>query len=139
MVTESLFPHDARELLEVRLLRREHGVAFEEGNDAFEQVLALAHDEHECTIASAVRSDGAAPKSVANQLEDLSPVAILADVELRNELKPDATSRVALHRDRETSFSVDVTRDVAIQPFLLIVRTRHVVTIVNVRSDVDDE
>src|SRR6184192_3590371 len=35
-----------------------------------------------------------------------------------------------------TSFSVDVTRDVAIQPFLLIVRTRHVVTIVNAWSDV---
>ena len=34
------------------------------------------------------------------------------------------------NRDREASFSVDVTRDVAIQPFLLIVRTRHVVTTV---------
>src|SRR5437879_1883470 len=57
-----------------------------------------------------------------------SSVAILADVELRDELKSDPAGRVALHRDREASFSVDVTRDIAIQPFLLIVRTRHVVT-----------
>ena len=34
-------------------------------------------------------------------------------------------------RNREASFSVDVPCDVAVQPFLLIVRTRHVVTIVN--------
>src|SRR6185312_6446554 len=33
-------------------------------------------------------------------------------------------------------FSVYITRDIAVQPFLLIVRTRHVVTIVNVRQDV---
>ena len=99
MVTESLLPHDARELFEVRVLPREQAVAFEERDDAFEQVLAFAHDEHECTIASAVRSDGAAPKPVTNQLEYLSPVAVLADMELGHELKPDATSRIALHRD----------------------------------------
>src|SRR5256714_4957955 len=62
-------------------------------------------------------------------MENLSPVTVLADVELRNQLKPDATARIALHRDREAAFSVDVTRDIAIQPFLLIVRTRHVVTV----------
>jgi hypothetical protein len=60
-------------------------------------------------------------------------------MELRNQLKPDATRRIALNRDREAAFSVDVTRDVAIQPFLLIVRTRHVVTSVNVRPDVNAE
>ena len=61
------------------------------------------------------------------------------DMELGNQLEPDATARVALHRDREASFSVYITRDVAVQPFLLIVRTRHVVTIVNARSDAHDE
>lgn len=70
-------------------------------------------------------------------MENLSPVAVLADMKLRNQLKSDATGRIALHRDREAAFSVDVTRNVAIQPFLLIVRTRHVVTSVNVRPDVN--
>ena len=131
----SLRPNDARELFKVRLLRREHGVAFKEGNHAFEQVVALAHDEHERPITFAVRPDVAAAQSRPDQFEHLSPVTVLADVELWDELKPDATGRAALHRDREASFSVDVTRDVAIQPFLLIVRTRHVVTTVNVQPD----
>ena len=139
MVAESELSHDVSELLEVRLLRREHWVSLEEGDHPPEQVVAIPNDEHERTIVSAVRSDRTAAEPVADQLEHLSPVAVLADMELRNELIPDPAGRVALNRDRETSFSIDVTRDVAIQPFLLIVRTRHVVTIVNVRPDVDDE
>src|SRR6266516_2306971 len=98
--------------------------------------LRSPHDEHKCSIVFAVRLDVATAEPLSNQLEHLSPVAILADVELRDELKSNTAQLVALHRDREASFSVDVTRDVAVQPFLLIVRTRHVVTIVNVRPDV---
>ncbi len=98
--------------------------------------MPVSHDEHESAITFAVRFDRSAPESTANQLEHLSPVAVLADMELRDELKPDPTGCVPLNRDREASFSVDVTSDVAIQPFLLIVRTQHVVTIVNVRPDV---
>ncbi len=101
--------------------------------------MPIQHDEHECPITFAVRPDSAATQSLLDQTEYLSSVTVLADMELRNQLKPDATGRVALHRDREASFSVDVTRDVAIQPFLLIVRTRHVVTSVNIRQDVNTE
>jgi hypothetical protein len=115
------------------------GVALEEGNDAREQVVAVAHHENQSPIASTVWSYAPASEPPLDQLEHLSPVAVLADVELRDELKPDAAGRIALHRDRETAFSVDVTRDVTIQPFLLIVRTRHVVTTVNVRPDVNSE
>ena len=86
-------------------------------------------------IGLAVRLDVATPEPHLNQLENLSPVSVLADMELRHELESDATRAVSLHRDREASFSVDVTRDVAIQSFLLIVRTRHVVTPVYVRPD----
>ena len=136
MVATSHLSNDGGEFLELHLLGRENRVALEERNHALEQVVAIAHDEDECSITFAVRSDVAATKSPTDQLQHLSPVTVLADMKLRNQLKPDATGRVALHRDREASFSVDVTRDVAIQPFLLIVRTRHVVTIVNVRSDV---
>ena len=136
VVAESELPHDRGELLEVRLLAREHGVAFEERHDAIEEVAALAHDEHQGPISSTVGLDVSASESTPDQLEHLSPVAVLADMELGDELITDATTRVALHRDREASFSVDVTRDVTVQPFLLIVRTRHVVTTVNVRPDV---
>ena len=139
MVALSKLPNNRSELLEVRVLRREHGVTFEERNHAFEQVVAVTHHENECPITLAVRPDAAATEPCTDELEDLRPVTVLADMELRHELESDATSRVALHRDREASFSVYITRDVAIQPFLLIVRTRHVVTIVNARQDVDDE
>jgi hypothetical protein len=64
-----------------------------------------------------------------DQLENLSPVAILADVELWNQLIAALARGIAVHDDREAPFSVDVARYVAVQPFLLIVRTRHVVTV----------
>jgi hypothetical protein len=138
VTTEFKLSDDCGERVDVRLLCREQGVTFEEWDDTVEEVAAPTHHEDQRSIASTVRSDGSAAKPLPDQLENLCPVAVLADMKLRYELKPDATARIALHRDREASFSVDVTRDVAIQPFLLIVRTRHVVTIVNVWSDVDD-
>ena len=127
--------HDRGERLDVSLFRGEQRVSFEEGNHAPEECAAISHDVHECTIRLAVRLDVATAESRPDQLENLGPVTVLADVELRYELKPDATRTVALHRDREASFSVDETSYVAIQPFLLIVRTRHVVTTVYVRPD----
>ena len=139
VVASSKLTDDRGELLEVRVLRREHGVTLEERNDAFEQVAAVTNHEDERPITSAIRPDATATEPRTDELEDLCPVTVLADMELRNELESDATGRVALHRDREASFSVDVTRDVAIQPFLLIVRTRHVVTSVNIRQDVNAE
>src|SRR5262249_12795719 len=86
-------------------------------------------------VTSAVRLDVAASESLSYQLENLSPVSVLADVKLRNELKTETTARITLHRNRKASFSVDVPCDVAIQPFLRIVRTRQVVTILNAQSD----
>ena len=139
MMTESHPSDDVSELAKVRLLRRKDRDAFEERNDALEKRLTLTNYEHQRLIMLAIRLDVATAEPVANQLENLSPVTVLADMELRNELKPDATRTVSLHRDREASFSVHVPCDVAVQPFLLIVRTRHVVTIVNAWSDVHDE
>ena len=62
----------------------------------------------------------------------LSTIAILAHVKLRNKLIPHPTGRIAIYDDREGTFSVDVSRNVAIQPFLLIVRTRHIFTVLPV-------
>ena len=139
MMTESHPSHDVGELAKVRLLRRKDRDAFEERNDALEKRLTLTNYEHQRPVTLAIGLDVATAEPVADHLEYLSPVTVLADMELRNELKPDATCAVSLHRDREASFSIHVPCDVAVQPFLLIVRTRHVVTIVNARQDVDDE
>ena len=136
MATTSHLPHDAGELLEIRLLRREQRGTLEERDHSFEQRLTLAHDQDQCPIAPAVSPDRAAAEPRLDQLEHLSSLAILAHVKLRDKLKPDAERYIALHRDGERSFSVDVPWDVAVQPFLLIVRTRRVVTIVYVWSDV---
>ena len=139
MVAESHAPDDTGEYLEIHPLRREEGTSLEERKDALEQRLAVSHHEHQCPIVPAVRLDVATAEPVAYQLQYLSPVAVLADVELRNQLKPDAARPIPLHRYGKASFSVDVSRYVAIESFLLIVRTRHVVTIVNARPDVTDE
>ena len=118
------------------MLRRKEGTSLEERNYSIEQILAVSNHKNESSIAFAIRLDVATAEPTLDYLEDLSPVAILADMELGNELKSNTTRRVSLHRDREASFSVDVPRDIAVQPFLLIVRTRHVVTIVNIRPDI---
>ena len=90
VMAESLLPDDAGELLEVRLLRREQRVALEEGDDASEQVAAVAHHEDQRPIASTVRSYAPASEPPLDQSKHLSPVAVLADMELGYELKPNA-------------------------------------------------
>ena len=135
-MTASHLSNDFGELDEVRLLARQQRATLEEGNHALEKVGPVSNDQHDRSVTLAVRLDVAASEPFPDQLEHLSSVSVLADVELRDELKAESTARIPLHRNRKASFSVDVPSDVAIQPFLLIVRTRYVVTIVNALSDV---
>ena len=62
----------------------ERSGTFEEGNYGLKQRSSFSNDEHQRSIPFAVRFDVATTESVANQLEHLSPVAILADMELRH-------------------------------------------------------
>ena len=62
------------------------------------------------------------------QVKDLTPLWILADMELRDELPSGPRPGIPLDGDVERPFSVDVTRNVGIQPFLLIDRTCRIVT-----------
>src|SRR5437762_474545 len=87
VLTESHLSDDVGELAKVRLFRREQRDAFKEWNDAIQKRLALANYEHQRSVALAIRLDVATAEPVANQLEHLSPVAVLADMKLRNELK----------------------------------------------------
>ena len=63
-----------------------------------------------------------------DQVEDLPSFGILTDMELGDELPTGSRARVPLDRDVERTFSVDVAGYVGIKPFLLIDRTRHIVT-----------
>jgi hypothetical protein len=67
--------------------------------------------------------DPSTTQAHGDRVQDLSPFLVLADVELRNELPSGSRARIPLNRYVERSFSIDITRDVRIQPFLLINRT----------------
>jgi len=75
-----------------------------------------------------VRADRAATETRSDEVDNLSSLSMLTDVELWDELPTGSRRLVPLDGLMERSLSVDVTRDVGIQPFLLIDRTRSVVT-----------
>ena len=115
------------------------GWARKNGMTFVQKIVAVPHHVDERlvpTTGSGVGPDPAAAESGPQELEDRSSLGVLADVELGDELPAEPCGRVPLDRDVEASFPVDVSRTIVVQPFLLIVRTRHVVTMVNVQSDV---
>src|SRR6266542_5740147 len=59
-------------------------------------------------IPLAVRLDVATIQPPSDDFKYLSPLAVLAYVKFRHQLKTDAAYWIALHRDREASFSVNV-------------------------------
>ena len=65
-----------------------------------------------------------------NELQELNSSNILADSELRHELHTHSRAGVPCDRHMEASFSIDESRDVRLQPFLLIDRTCRIFTIV---------
>jgi hypothetical protein len=122
--------HDAGELLKVRRLAGEKRGLLEERNNRLQQIDPPSHHEDNRTILFAIWLDVTATAEAGlDQLENLSPVTVLADVELGHKLKTSPARRIPVHDDREASFSVDIAGNVAVQPFLLIVRTRHIFTV----------
>ena len=130
MLTARHRSHDRRKLLKVLLLGGQKRRSFEEGDNLLQQVLTPSNDVNQSTILPSIGLDVAAPpESLADQSKDLSPVTILADMKLRNQLKTASTCGIAIDGDRKAALTIYIARDVAIQPFLLIVRTRHIVTV----------
>ena len=70
-----------------------------------------------------------AAKATSDEVEDLTPFAVLADSELRYQLPTGPGACVPTDRYVERTFSIDETRNVCIQPFLLIVRTGWIFTV----------
>src|SRR6266498_4333920 len=75
-----------------------------------------------------VIADSPAAETELDQVQDLTALGVLAYVKLRDELPTGPRPRVPLHGDVKRSFSIDITCNVGIQPFLLIDRTRGIVT-----------
>ena len=62
----------------------------------------IADDEHQTGVAVAmVLSDPSTAESIAYQVEDLTSIAILADMEFRNELPAGSRTRIPLDGDVE--------------------------------------
>ncbi len=75
-----------------------------------------------------ILSDPSATKPFDDQVQDLSALRILAHMELGNELPSESGARIPLNGNMKRAFSIDITCDVGIQPFLLIVRTGRIFT-----------
>ena len=135
------------ELLEVELLRAAQGVPLEERNDRLQQILTPAND-----VASQVLPMVVGPsvwqhltysKELTQLVETLGASFALRHCELVSDLVSGSVAAstgpasLADEADREASFSVYETDYPATeldQPFLLVFRTRHVVTL-DVTSD----
>jgi hypothetical protein len=122
--------HRANDASEVSLLRAQEGLSFEEGDDLRQQVFPFANDEHQRCVRtrSMVLTYPTAVETPGNEIQDLTPFGVLTDVKLRHELPTGSRALVPTDRYVERAFSVDETRDVRVQPFLLIVRTAWIFT-----------
>ena len=125
--------NDRREGVEVTLLTAQKGLRLEEGNDPLHEILAVPHDQDERPVAAAsvILPDPSAAEPPHHRVEHLPALrvlGVLADVKFRDELPSEASAWIPLDRNMERSFSVDVAGYVGVEPFLLIDRTRHIVT-----------
>ena len=141
--------HAPRELLEIVPLRRPQRMLTEERNDRADQLRATTHVVLAkgllVVVVTLVDEDTADAEEVVKRFQAVDTFHPLRDNEPMEHLVSGlvASSLLAVRlpheADREASFSVykaDHPATELDQAFLLIVRTRHVVTMVNVTSDV---
>lgn len=130
----------AGELLEVLLLRGVHRMLPEEWKYHLQQILPLPHDETEqvffVVVVSRVGEHLSNPKELTNLVQAADALGALRDREFVRHLIagsvafPTPPNGLPDEADGEASFPVYKTNNPAKldQPFLLIVRTQHVVT-----------
>ena len=139
----------ASELLEVLLLRAQHRMQSEEWDYRLQKIRAPSYDVAEhvlpMVVMTTVRNHITNAEELTECLETCDAGGALCHRELVRDLEAGlvaAPSRPAVlpdETDREASFSVYKANHPATeldQPFLLVFRTGHVVTRVNVTSDV---
>ena len=139
----------AGELLEILLLRAPHRIPLEERDDRLQEIRATTHGVAihvlPVVVIPPIWEDVANTEVLTETLEARDAGGALRDRELVRHLETGSVAssphavRLPHEADREASFSVYETDHPATeldQPFLLVFRTRHVVTIVNAASDV---
>jgi len=102
----------------------------EEWDDPRQEVFPSTNHEHQRSVRtrSMVLTNLSAAKATGDEVKDLAPFEVLADPELRYQLPTGSGACVPTDRYVERTFSIDETRNVCIQPFLLIVRTGWIFT-----------
>ncbi len=138
-----------RERLEVPLLGGVHRMLPEERDHRLQQIVTspyhVAEQMFAVVVVSPVRDDLPHSEELPELMQARETALALCHHELVRHLEAGLVAsslhpvRLPDEADREASFSVYKTNHPATlpdQPFLLIFRTRHVVTIVNAKSDV---
>ena len=138
----------ANELFEVQLFRASHRISLEERDDRLNEIRATTHDiaihMFPVVVIPPVWNDVADAELLTETFEARDAGGALRNRELVRHLEtgpvasPPHAVRLPHEANREASFSVYKTDHPATeldQSFLLVFRTRHVVTIVNAASD----
>jgi hypothetical protein len=124
----------AGEPLEVEPFSGSERTFSEERNDKLHQVASTLHGEAQqrmpVVVVPRLLHDPSTTENVSDDLQCGSRWRRLDNCELVLDLPAELTGRVADHRDREASFTVDKADDplLGTWPFLLIVRTGRIVT-----------
>ena len=121
--------------IHIRTTRREAHVAPHERQEMLRDRSPRVDREHEHVRIAWLRPDPAAFKNLLSHLEELSSSPVLIHKKLRLDVVAEGMSRVPLYRDAPTALTLhDAGQKPASllcprQPFLLIVRTRHIFTV----------
>ena len=137
-------PHQGEHLAELRQilgLRGPKRHLFEERHDPLLEVVAPADapakDVFAVVVPPGVAIDRPAVEELLQELERSEAPLALRDDELRSNLPTEPQRRTPVDVDAKASFAVDESGDPTFQPepFLLIICTRHVVTILPAEAD----
>jgi hypothetical protein len=133
---DSLLHHadDRGELPKLIRFRRSQWIRFEERNDGLPQLHRVVHDVNEkvfpVIVSPAIAVDLSAPEVVLDRLKNMGASLSLHNREAWLELPTESDLSVPLNRTAEAAFTVDEADDPLLDPwpFLLIARTRRIVT-----------
>jgi hypothetical protein len=126
--------HDRGELPKLIGFRRSQWIRFEERNDDLPQLCRVVDNKDEevfsMVVSPAIAVDLSAPKVVLDLLKNVGASLSLNNRETRLQLPTESDLSVSLNRTAEAAFTVDEADDPLLDswPFLLIARTRRIVT-----------
>jgi hypothetical protein len=136
-------PQDLPESLEgLPPATERHDVPFVEGDHPLPDHASRRYLEHQDLGITRLGMDSPSVEDLSGELEHASPALVLIHEELRIDQKAEPGRAVLLDAHAEGTFTLDESRKEPLgtldprESFLLIARTRHVVTMVNVASDV---